>query len=300
MALALPSTVGPETRKGSDALARLLPRTADLTRRQFARISALVKSACGLNLHSRKRELVKARLGKRLRQLHLDSFEEYLDYLRNDSSADELVAMLDALVTNVTSFFRQVEQFEYLIRVVFPRKIAGAHQCGRRLRIWSAGCSTGEEAYSIAIAAAETIPHIGGWDAAILATDLSTGVLRQASEGVYTAELLRPIPVCLRGKYFARIQARPKELYRVKENIRPLVHFHRLNLISHWPMHGSFDVIFCRNVMIYFDKPTQDRLIQRFREALAPGGTVCVGHSESLASPDCGFRYVKPAIYEKL
>lgn len=299
MALAMPRTVDPETRRGSGALARLLPGTADLTRRQFVQISALVKSACGLNLHARKRELVKARLHKRLRQLHLDSFKEYLDYLRSDTSADELVAMLDALVTNVTSFFREVEQFDHLVRVVLPRKIAGAGESGRRLRIWSAGCSTGEEAYSIAIVVAETIPHIGRWDAAILATDLSTGVLRQAREGVYTAERLRPIPLYLRGKYFTRTQARPKELYRVRENIRPLVHFRRLNLICPWPMRGTFDVIFCRNVMIYFDKPTQDRLIERFREALAPGGTVFVGHSESLANPDCGFRYVKPAIYEK-
>ena len=299
MALALPRTAGSETRRGSRGLAHLLPRTVDLTGRQFAQISALAKSACGLNLHARKRELVKGRLHKRLRQLNLDSFDEYLDYLRSDSSADELVAMLDALVTNVTSFFRQMEQFEYLVRVVLPRKIAGAGESARRLRIWSAGCSTGEEAYSIAIAAAETIPQIGRWDAAILATDLSTGVLRRACEGVYDAGSLRPIPPHLRGKYFTRIQARPKELYRVRENIRPLVHFRRLNLIGPWPMRRTFDVIFCRNVMIYFDKPTQDGLIQRFREALSPGGTVFVGHSESLANPDSGFRYVRPAIYEK-
>ncbi|KKM04442.1 hypothetical protein LCGC14_1764210 [marine sediment metagenome] len=294
-----PKTAGSETRRGPGGLAHLLPRTADLTRRQFAQISALARSVCGLNLHSRKRELVKARLHKRLRQLQLDSFDEYLDYLRSDASADELVAMLDALVTNVTSFFRHVEQFEYLVGVVLPRKIAGAAESGRRLRIWSAGCSTGEEAYSIAIAVAETVPHIGAWDVAILATALSTGVLRRASDGVYTAERLRPIPLHLRGKYFTRVQARPKELYRVRENIRPLVHFRRLNLMGLWPMRGTFDVIFCRNVMIYFDKATQDRLIERLREVLAPGGTVFVGHSESLTNPDRGFRYVRPAIYEK-
>ena len=299
MALTIPRTVNPQTQGGPGALARLVPRTADLTRRQFAQISALVKSTCGLNLHARKRELVKARLGKRLRQLHLDSFEQYLDYLRSDTSSDELVAMLDALVTNVTGFFRHVEQFDHLVRVVLPRKIADVGESGRRLRIWSAGCSTGEEAYSIAITVAETIPNIALWDAAILATDLSTGVLRWASEGLYTADRLMPIPLHLRGKYFSRTQARPKELYRVKENIRPLVHFRRLNLIRPWPMRRTFDVIFCRNVMIYFDKPTQDRLIERFREALAPGGTVCVGHSESLANRDRGLRYVMPGIYEK-
>ncbi len=300
MALALPRTVNPETRRGSHALGRLVPRTADLTRRQFAQISALVKSACGLNLRDRKRDLVKARLHKRLRQLHLDSFKEYLDYLQSDTSADELVAMLDALVTNVTSFFRQADQFEYLSRVVLGRKIADTGKAGRRLRIWSAGCSSGEEAYSIAIATAETIPHIELWDAAILATDLSTGVLRRANEGLYAAEDLRPIPLHLRGKYFTRTQARPKELYRAKENIRLLLHFRRLNLIRPWPMRRTFDVIFCRNVMIYFDKPTQDRLIQRFREALAPDGTMFIGHSESLANPEYRFRYVKPGIYEKL
>jgi len=281
-------------------LAGLMPRSPDLTRRQFAKISALVKSACGLNLHGRKHQLVKARLHKRLRQLHLGGFDEYLDYVRRDATGDELVAMLDALVTNVTSFFRQMDHFQHLAQVVLRRKIADADKSGKRLRIWSAGCSSGEEAYSIAMVAAETIPHINIWDAAILATDLSTGVLQRASAGAYAPGDLRPIPLHLRGKYFKRVQARPKELYRVKPNIRTLVHFRRLNLISPWPMSGTFDAIFCRNVMIYFDKATQDRLIWRLREALGPGGTMFIGHSESLANPDYRLRYVRPGIYEKL
>ncbi len=298
MAIAFRGTSDLESARAPHRLARLLPMAADLTDGQFAQISALVKSTCGLNLPGRKRELVRNRLSKRLRELHLRSFDEYLDYLRSDASSDELVAMLDALVTNVTSFFRHVEQFEHLARVVLQRKIADAEKSGKRLRIWSAGCSSGEEAYSIAIVVTETIPHVGTWDAAILATDLSTGVLRRAGDGVYTARQLTATPLHLRGKYFARIQARPKELFRVRENIRGLAHFRRLNLIRHWPMRGTFDAIFCRNVMIYFDKPTQDRLIERLREALSPKGTIFIGHSESLANPDYGFRYIKPGIYE--
>ncbi len=183
MAPAHPAIGDPKAGRASRWPQCMLPRASRLTDRQFAEIGALVKSACGLNLHSRKRELVNARLNKRLRQLRLESFQQYVEYLRNDTTGDELVAMLDALTTNVTSFFRQVDQFDYLARVVLRKKIAGAEKASRRLRIWSAGCSSGEEPYSIAMAVAETIPHIDRWNVAILATDLSTGVLARAREG---------------------------------------------------------------------------------------------------------------------
>jgi chemotaxis protein methyltransferase CheR len=260
----------------------------EITDNQFAAISALVHGQCGINLHDGKKELVRARLAKRLRTLGLTCFDAYLEHLRSDRS-DELVAMLDALSTNLTSFFRESDHFVYLSEKVLPRLPE------KRLRLWSAGCSSGEEPYSIAIQLAETLPDLKQWDARMLATDLSTAMLAKAQTGLYTAERLDGLPEILVKRHFTRQGAD----YCVRSELRGLVHFARLNLMDPWPMRGPFDVIFCRNVMIYFDKPTQSRLVQRFWELLRPGGTLFIGHSESLTGVRHGFAYVQPTVYEK-
>ncbi len=268
-----------------------------LSAAQFRSVSALVKRLCGIDLHAGKRELAKARLSRRLRALRLASFDDYLRYLESDASGDELVAMLDALTTNTTCFFREPDHFVHLRDEVIPRFLQ--RPGARHLRIWSAGCSTGEEPYSIAIALLETTPHLEGWDARILATDLSVQVITLARQGIYAEGRLKPVSPVLAGRYFQCVHPEPPRLFQVRDAVRGLVHFAHLNLIAPWPMQGPFEAIFCRNVLIYFDKPTQQEIVRRFRQLLAPGGTLFIGHAESLIAGDHGFRYVQPTIYAK-
>ena len=275
-----------------------LAKAIQLTEAQFREVTKLVKATCGINLHDGKKELVKARLAKRLRELGFCSFRQYIELLRHDPSGAEVTALLDAISTNQTSFFREAEHFDYLGKKVLPGLVAGGSR-GGRLAIWSAGCSSGEEPYSVAITVRENIPDVDSWDVRILATDISTRVLAPAAEGVYDASRVEPVPAMLRSRYFTCVEARPPRLYEVSANIRSMVHFARLNLMGPWPMQGPFDAIFCRNVMIYFDRPTRERLIGRFFDLLAPGGTFFVGHSESLTGIRQQFRYVRPTVYEK-
>ena len=277
------------------SLASLL--STELSESQFNEISNLVKSLCGINLHDGKKELVKARLTKRLRQLQMRSFDEYIETIRNDSQGMELTAMLDALSTNLTSFFRESDHFEYLAKRTIPQVAANAGKDQRQIRIWSAGCSSGEEPYSMAITLCEHCPDLHSWDVRILATDLSTAVLAKARAGLYRSERLEPVGPQVRARHFRSAQTHG--IYGVRQHLRDMVHFARLNLMDAWPMRGPFDAIFCRNVMIYFDKPTQAKLVHRFWDILSPGGTLSIGHSESLTGIRHDFRYVQPTIYTK-
>ena len=267
-----------------------------LTDEQFDRISGFVRGVCGINLHTGKKELVKARLGRRLRTLGLASFEDYFDFVREDSSGDEVTAMLDALATNLTSFFREPRHFAYLSERVLPPIRKGA---SRRIRVWSAGCSSGEEPYTIAIVLNEAIGDLSCWDAKILATDLSTKVLGRARTGVYDAEKLEEVPRSIVVKYFEGTPSDSTGSYQAGDRLRRLITFARLNLLGEWPMKGPFDAIFCRNVMIYFDRETQLDLVNRFVKLLAPGGILFVGHAESLAGGAGILEYVEPAVYRK-
>ena len=265
----------------------------------FNEISEMVKRCYGINLHDGKKELVKARLTKRLRLLHLRDFHEYIRYLQSDSDGTELVAMIDALSTNLTSFFRENDHFEFVSSSLIPQWRSDSAGTGRELRIWSAGCSSGEEPYSIAMVLGEGIPDLSSWDAKILATDISTRILARAKEGVYSDERLKGISPKIKMKYFDSEGRGASRSYHIKQELRHMVHFARLNLMGSWPMKGSFDAIFCRNVMIYFDKPTQERLVQRYWQMLRPGGVLFVGHSESLTGVKHQFHYVQPTIYRR-
>ncbi|MDZ7260505.1 MAG: protein-glutamate O-methyltransferase [candidate division KSB1 bacterium] len=266
-----------------------------LSQAQFEKISQLVYQLCGINLHQGKEELVKARLMKRLRALGLGSFEQYLKYLKHDTTGQELALMIDALTTNKTSFFREPQHFDYLRRQIVPR----LRMEGRKIRFWSAGCSSGEEPFSLAILLREEIPDIDRRDVRILATDISTRMLALARQAVYEENTLWDVPMPLLQKYFTPVRDKPPRTYRVNDNVRAIVRLARLNLIDAWPMKGPFDVIFCRNVMIYFDKDIRQQLIQRFYELLRPGGHLFVGHSESLTVLSHRLRYVQPAVYLK-
>lgn len=271
---------------------------AELTERQFQAISGMVKDLCGINLHDGKRELVKARLTKRVRELGMGSFTQYIEYVSAADGQAELLFMLDALSTNLTSFFRENAHFD-LLRETLEAGLARRRTEGRRIRIWSAGCSSGEEPYTIAIVLKEALGELGGWDVRVLATDLSRRVLDTARRGVYGQERLRQVPAGVVAANFRCVSPREPRMFLVSDELRRIVTFARLNLMERWPMHGPFDTIFCRNVMIYFDKPTQGRLVERFWDLLAPGGMLFIGHSESLAGVHHRFKYLQPTVYCK-
>lgn len=272
-------------------------KSKDLPDREFEKISAMVYDICRINLHDGKKELVQARLNKRLRLLGLSTYKEYLKLIENDASGAELSSMVDMLTTNLTFFFREPDHFDFL-REHELKKVQGSG--GRRLRIWCAGCATGEEAYSLAIVLNEALSERDASDAMILATDISSIALGKAKAGVYGEQRLRNTPADIKLKYFEKsIAADGAAVYEALPEIKNRITFRRLNLMDKWPMGGPFDVIFCRNVMIYFDKKTQSELVSRFQDILRPGGTFIVGHSESLTGIQHNFKFARPSIYLK-
>lgn len=275
-----------------------LTHTVELSDRQFNEISKLVFNLAGIDLNPSKKQLVKARLNSRLRELSLPSFDAYLQFLKNDKTGNELVTMLDSISTNLTSFFREGHHFAFLRQEVLP-KIMSQSTNSRRVRIWSAGCSSGQEPYSIAITLQEAIQQTTGWDIKILATDLSTRVLNKAAAGVYPQDQVTGIPKQVLFRHFDKLKSKHDVAWQIKPAVRNMITFGRLNLMEKWPMRGPFDVIFCRNVMIYFKKDTQNVLVNRYFDLLNPGGIMFLGHSESLAGTSNKFKYVKPTIYRK-
>jgi len=230
---------------------------------------------------------------KRLRATQIKSFEDYLSYVEHDKSRTELSHMIDAITTNKTSFFRENVHFSYLRDNVLPSLN------NQRMRFWSAGCSSGEEPFSLAILLREAKSNIDSIDARILATDVSMRMLQKAHDACYEKRTLRELPCDLLKKYFTLVRGTSPAVYQVNTPIRKMVRVAKLNLMHGWPMRGPFDVIFCRNVMIYFDGPTRERLVNRFWELLGPDGILIVGHSESLSSISHNFRYIQPAVYKK-
>jgi len=267
----------------------------ELDQRQFSKISQKLYDRCGIKLHAGKEELVKARLNRRLQTLGIRSFAEYTEYIDQDDSGRELALMVDLLTTNKTDFFREQHHFDFMRKFVVPT----LKNTQRSFRIWSAGCSSGEEPFSIAFLLREELPDSDLRDVRILATDISDRMLAKAREAVFERGALSDIPPRILGKYFTCICTTTLERYRVKDKVREMVRFARLNLMDQWPMRGPFDLIFCRNVMIYFDKATQENLVNRFWHYLRSGGYLFVGHAESMASLSHPFQYVQPAIYRK-
>lgn len=273
--------------------------TCELKDIDFEKISRLVYEQSGINLHAGKKELVKARLGKRLREGKFGSFRDYYSYVITEKGINELVAMIDSISTNLTSFFREESHFHRL-REVAPEmmKAAGNGRCVSNLRIWSAGCSTGEEPYSLAITLKEIIKNIN-CNLKILATDISTRTLSAAVAGVYPKERVNNIPPLLLRKYFQIGQGRWNGYYRVKKELKDIIKFRRFNLMEIPSFNNPFDIIFCRNVMIYFDKETQKSLVDRFYGCLKEGGYFFAGHSESLTGLTHRFKYIEPSVYQK-
>ena len=245
----------------------------------FQVLRALVKSLTGIHLSDQKRELVYGRLTRRLRALQLRSFAEYRDRLNRDGQ--EVAELCNAITTNLTSFFREPHHFQYLREHILA-PLAAHRRGGRRLRIWSAGCSTGEEPYSIAMTVLETLPEPERWDVRILATDLDSEVLERARRGVYPAERTASLSPERLQRFFVERQEAGGLCRQISPQVAALVTFKQLNLIHALPMRGPLDAIFCRNVVIYFDKDTQRELFARVARLQRPGDLLFLGHSESL------------------
>ena len=271
-----------------------------LTDDDFRAFSQLVRTKAGINLHEGKRELVRARLSRRVRECNFLTFSDYYDYVVSDETGDELIQVLDSISTNLTNFFRESKHFSFMKDKMLPDLTAEREKRGpRRLRIWSAGCSTGEEPYSIAMTVLDFSLRMADWDFKILATDISTRVLRSAWEGKYRADRMRDVSLARLRKYFTKGTGNQDGWFRIRDDIRELIVFRRFNLMESFPFKHPLDLIFCRNVMIYFDKATQARLVKKFHGALNNGGYLFIGHSESLTGVDHGFKYVQPTVYRK-
>lgn len=271
----------------------------ELTDKEFEAIHSLVYERFGINLTDQKRNLIVGRLQKVLRAHRFTSFAEYVDFVTRDSTGEALSELIDRISTNHTFFFREPEHFRFMAEVALPAicdRLESQHN--RDIRIWSAGCSSGEEPYTIAIALREYFGHnYSQWKAGVMATDISSHVLRHAERGIYPVERLAKTTPAICSKYFHRSG---EEQVAVNEEIRSDVTFRRLNFMSPaFPFKRQFHIIFCRNVMIYFDTPTRLELVRKFHASLEPGGYLFIGHSESLGRDDTFFSYVQPAVYRK-
>lgn len=257
-------------------------REFELGRKDFEWVRDYVYKVAGITLADNKIDLVYGRLSRRLRALKLTSFGDYKKLVESKQGAHEVENLINAITTNVTSFFRESHHFDRLRDELVPQWTASGQ---RRVRIWSAACSSGEEPYSISMSLHEAIgDQIGRWDVKILATDLDTQMVEKAAQGVYASSRVQGLSPERRKRWFSPQPG--SDSVRIRPEAQSLLTFKRLNLMEGWPMRGPFDAIFCRNVMIYFDRPTQDRLIDRMSALLRVGGYLFIGHSEAV-SPNC-------------
>ena len=265
-----------------------------MTEADYSFISKTVYDECGIVLSEQKKDMVYSRIARRIRTLKLPNFATYLTYLQNNKDA-EFVEFINAITTNLTYFFREPHHFEFLKETIIPEMKAN-HRADKRVRIWSAGCSTGMEPYSIAMTMEKAFSS--DWDFKILATDLDTNVLSTAKGGIYQGDSVAGIDDKLLKSYF--LHDSQGERYKVKESIRKPITFKQLNLLEPWPMKGEFDVIFCRNVVIYFDLATKNSLFERYAELLRPNGYLILGHSETLSREVSMFKPLGGTIYQKV
>jgi chemotaxis protein methyltransferase CheR len=255
-----------------------------LTGADFRRIAETLHSDTGIHLPDSKMALVYSRLAKRLRALGLTSFREYCALIHTHEGADERQKMIAALTTNVTRFFREPHHFEHLKQTVLPPLLDAARR-GGRVRIWSAGCSSGQEPYSIALTILSLMPNAAEFDVKVLATDIDFNMIAEGKAGAYSDEALSSVPPPMRQRWFSSGSRQSGKGSKAVPELRELVAFRELNLIGNWPMKGPFQAIFCRNVVIYFEEQTQAKIWSRFAPLLSPGSHLYIGHSERLAGP---------------
>lgn len=265
-----------------------------LAAREFDQFRKLAYDIAGIDLQPGKEQLVSARLSKKMRELKIRSYEDYYQFVTCDKTGEALVSLIDALTTNHTSFFREATHFDFLRRQILPDV-----KNRERISIWCAASSTGEEPYSIVFSVLDelgpqVLPKLN-----IVATDISTRVLAAARKGMYPGERFREFAPEQLRRYLLRGEGKWAEWYQVRKEIRAAIHFERLNLMDEFTHAAAFPVIFCRNVMIYFDRPTQERVVRRLTQFLEPGGHLLIGHAESLNGIKHSLQYVHPATYRK-
>ncbi|BCN93018.1 chemotaxis protein methyltransferase [Thiomicrorhabdus immobilis] len=262
----------------------------------FSRVKTIVYDYAGIDLNDSKKNLVYNRLSKRIRFLNMHSFSEYLDFVENQGEA-EFVHLINAITTNLTFFFRENHHFDYLAKTVIPGLLK-SNSASKKVRIWSAGCSTGEEPYSIAIILKESMP--AGWDAKVIATDLDSNVVSAGQSGIYKMDRLKGVSEERKKRWFLKGSGSQEGYVKVKPELQQIIEFGQLNLMHDWPLKDDIDVIFCRNVVIYFDKPTQSKLFNRYADRLPENGHLFIGHSESLYKVCDRFELLGQTIYRKI
>jgi chemotaxis protein methyltransferase CheR len=275
-----------------------------MTQAEFTRFSEFIIGQCGIKMPPSKKIMLEARLQKRLRSLEIPSYNEYYQYIHSEGGSGELVHMLDAVTTNKTEFFRESIHFQYLDQTILPEALSeqeGSKLKGRPFFLWSAGCSTGEEPYTLAMVLSEFAHQHPSFRFSVIATDISTKVLDRARDGIYDEDRTAAIPLALKQRYVLRSKDRGKNLVRIVPELRAAVQFKRLNLMDEsFSFSEPLDVIFCRNVIIYFDRSTQERLINRFCRVLKPEGHLFLGHSESVHGLDLPLRRITSTVYRKI
>ncbi len=276
---------------------------ANLSDQDFDVLSDFIHSTWGLKMPRTKKVMLETRLAKRLSSLNLDTFQQYCDYLFSPQGIEnEGIHMIDVVTTNKTEFFREPETFSYLVKHILPEMVLDRGiGVRKKLRVWSAGCSTGQEPYTLAMILNEFARKCPGlkFDFSILATDISLSVLEEAKTAIYKTDLTAPIPEEMKRKYLLRSKDRQKKLVRIAPELRDRVRFRCLNLMEEFQMREQMHMIFCRNVVIYFDRKTQEKLFQRFCDKLSPGGYVLTGHSETLSGLSLPLTMVASTVYRK-
>jgi chemotaxis protein methyltransferase CheR len=265
--------------------------------RDFQKIAKLVKEQAGIVLGERKRDLVYGRLSRRVRALGFNDFSDYCDHLEGPEGESERGMMVNAITTNLTGFFREPHHFEFLHKEVLANLVKSRSGSDRRIRIWSAGCSSGEEPYTIAMTVRSALGDDTRWDAKILATDIDTQMVAAAKAGRYAMDRAASIPDAMKRSFVQRADDQNVEM---ADTLKSMISFKPLNLFDSWPMKGPFDAIFCRNVIIYFDNDAKRALFDRYADILVPGGFMFIGHSESLFQISDRFRHVGRTIYRRV
>jgi chemotaxis protein methyltransferase CheR len=274
---------------------------AQLTEAEFEKLSRFIYKESGIKMPPIKRIMLQSRLQKRLRDLKMSSFQEYIEYVfSKDGLNNEIIHMLDVVSTNKTDFFREPVHFDFLTDVVLPEFVE-QRQSIRTIKVWSAGCSTGEEPYTIAIVLADFAEKNRGFDFSIIGTDISTQVLQKAIDAVFKEDRIAIMPLDTKRKYFLKSKDRKNPTVKVAPNLRAKVKFGRLNFMdNYYDIADSFDVVFCRNVLIYFDRETQEKVIQKLCTKLRSGGYFFLGHSESIMNMDVPLKQIKPTIFQRI
>lgn len=265
----------------------------------FQQYRTLIYQKTGINLSSEKKELLHARLGKRLRACGLETYEEYYKLIVNDQGGDEFTQFVNSVSTNFTSFFREQNHFNVLVGTILPALAHRAVTERRPLTLWSSACSSGEEPYTLAMVLDEYFSQERGSGYRIIATDISTKVLDQAKRGIYSLDRIDKVPQAYLKKYLLKGVGKSAGYVKMKPSLREAISFRHFNLMESFPWRAEIDVIFCRNVMIYFDRQTQQQLINKFYDCLTPSGYLIIGHSESISSLEHRFKQIEATVFRK-